>query len=101
MRVVEKQYQINKQRAAARVQEWAIANESLIQLTFPTLEIAELAKSSLGDLLRAVGKLFIETVMETEVEQLVGQRSKRNQKREAYRWRLRRDSVSLMASACR
>ncbi len=48
--------------------------------------IAELAKSSLGDLLRAVGKLFIETVMETEVEQLVGQRSKRNPKRGAYRW---------------
>ena len=83
---MKKQYQINKQRAAARFEDWAIANESPIQLTVPTLEIAELAKSSLGDLLRAVGKLFIETVMETEVEHLVGQRSKRNQKRGAYRW---------------
>ena len=36
--------------------------------------------------MRAVGKLFIETVMEAEVEHLVGQRSKRNRKRGAYRW---------------
>ena len=40
---MKKQYQINKQRAAKQFEDWAIANESPIQLTFPTLEIAELA----------------------------------------------------------
>jgi putative transposase len=53
---------------------------------FPTADVAELAQSSLGDLLRAVGKLFNETVMEAEVEQVVGRRSKPNQERGAYRW---------------
>ena len=83
---MKKQYQINKQRAAKRFQNWAATNEEPIQLTFPAADIAELAQSSLGDLLRAVGKLFIETVMEAEVEDIVGRRSKRNQERGAYRW---------------
>jgi transposase-like protein len=61
-------------------------NPTPVQLTFPTAGIAELAQQSLGDLLRAVGKAFIETVMETEVEQLVGKRSQRNTGRQAYRW---------------
>ena len=83
---MKKQYQINKQRAAKQFQNWAASNDEPIQLTFPTADIAELAQSSLGDLLRAVGKLFIESVMEAEVEHIVGRRSKRNQERGAYRW---------------
>jgi putative transposase len=83
---VKKQYQINKQRAAKQFQSWAANHQEPIQLTFPTADMAELAQSSLGDLLRAVGKLFIETVMEAEVEQIVGCRSKRNRGRGAYRW---------------
>lgn len=83
---MKKPYQIHKERAAKQFQDWAAASESPIQLTFPTAEIAELAQSSLGDLLRAVGRVFIETVMEAEVEQIVGERSKRNHGRGAYRW---------------
>jgi len=37
-----------------------------------------LTQTSLGDLLRGVGKIFIETVMEAEVEQLAGKRSEPN-----------------------
>jgi transposase-like protein len=83
---VKKQYQISKQGAAKRFENWAKSNESPIQLTFPTPEIAELAQTSLGDLLRAVGKIFIESVMDAEVEQIVGRRSKPNEQRGAYRW---------------
>lgn len=83
---MKKRYQISKRRAAERFQQWAASNSSSIQLMFPTTDIAELAQSSLGDLVRAVGKLFIETVMEVEVDKIVGERSKRNPKREAYRW---------------
>src|SRR5579871_3675331 len=49
-------------------------------------DIAELAQTSLGDLLRGVGKAFIETVMEAEVEQLAGKRSQPNPQRNIYRW---------------
>jgi hypothetical protein len=34
--------------------------------------------------LRSVGKVFIETVMENEVEHLAGQRSRPNPERQAY-----------------
>lgn len=83
---MKKRYQISKRRAAESFRDWAATNRKPIQLTFPTQSIAELSRRSLGDLLRSVGKLFIESVMESEVEQVVGQRSQPNQNRGAYRW---------------
>lgn len=83
---MKRQYQISKRRAAEQFKGWAQTSETPIQLTFPTAGIAELAQQSLGDLLRAVGKLFIESVMECEVEHLVGKRSHRDTGRQAYRW---------------
>ena len=52
-----------------RFQSWAASRREPIQLSFPTADVAELMQQSLGDLLRGVGKMFIETVMEDEVEQ--------------------------------
>jgi len=83
---MKKQYQISKRRAAARFEEWAKSNPIPIQLTFPTAGIAELAQQSLGDLLRSVGRIFIQEVMESEVRELAGARSQRNEERGAYRW---------------
>lgn len=83
---MKKQYQISKRRAAERFEQWAKSNPIPIQLTFPTAGIAELAQHSLGDLLRQVGKVFIESVMESEVRQLVGVRSRPSAERGAYRW---------------
>lgn len=83
---MRKEYQISKQRAAEKFKSWAAENKVPLQFTFQTADIAELAQGSLGDLLRTVGKIFIETVMETEVAALVGQKSKPNQSRQAYRW---------------
>jgi putative transposase len=83
---VKKQYQISKRRAAARFEEWAKSNPVPIQLTFPTAGIAELAQNSLGDLLRSVGRIFIESVMESEVREIAGERSKRYGLRGVYRW---------------
>jgi transposase-like protein len=83
---VKRQYQISKRRAAQQFEQWAKSNPVPIQLTFPTAGIAELAQHSLGDLLRSVGKVFIETVMETEVRELAGVRSQPHAERGAYRW---------------
>jgi putative transposase len=83
---MKKTYQISPKRAAERFRKFALANPTPIQLTFPLTEIAELAQTSLGDLLRGVGKMFIETVMETEVEYLAGKRSQPNVQRTAFRW---------------
>lgn len=83
---MKKRYQITKLRAAEQFQRWASANPNPIQFAFPTAEIVELAHRSLGELLRSVGKVFIQTVMEAEVEELVGKRSRPDAGRGAYRW---------------
>jgi putative transposase len=84
--LVKRQYQIRGKRAAENFRKWALSTPTPIQLTFPLTEVAELAQTSLGDLLRGVGKLFIETVMETEVEQIAGKRSAPDPNRSVYRW---------------
>jgi putative transposase len=84
--LVKRQYQISGHRAAEQFRKWALASPTPIQLTFPIAEVAELAQTSLGDLIRGVGKMFIETVMEAEVEQLAGKRSAPDPHRLAYRW---------------
>jgi transposase-like protein len=83
---VKKEYQINKGQAIGEFQDWAKQNQQPVQLMIPTADVVELAQSSLGDLLRQVGKQFIEAVMEAEVEQLVGTRSQPDRERQAYRW---------------
>lgn len=83
---MKKTYQISRRRAAEKFRKFALSNPTPIQLTFPLAEVAELAQASLGDLLRGVGKVFIETVMEAEVEQLAGKRSQPNPQRNIYRW---------------
>lgn len=79
-------YQINKSQAEEKFQSWAKENGEPVQVTFATAEMVRLAQQGLGDLLRQVGRQFIEAVMEAEVEQLVGIRSAPNEKRRAYRW---------------
>lgn len=83
---MKKQYQIQKSRAAEQFAQQAKSNPTPIQLVFSTAEMVELAQHSLGDLLRTVGKMFMETVMESEVNQLAGTRSQPNPERSAYRW---------------
>lgn len=83
---MKKEYQIEKGQALEGFQSWARENEEPLQLTFATADVVQLAQQGLGDLLRQVGRQFIEAVMEAEVEQLVGSRSKPNAERGAYRW---------------
>lgn len=83
---MKRTYQISRRRAAEKFRKFALATPTPIQLTFPLAEVAELAQTSLGDLLRGVGKVFMESVMEAEVEQLAGTRSQPNPQRNIYRW---------------
>ena len=98
---MKKQYQISKRRAVERFQKWAEGNPVPIQLTFPTAGIAELAQQSLGDLLRSVGRTFMETVMEAEVMELAGERSNPVQTAMRTDGVKKPASASSMDSACR
>jgi transposase-like protein len=49
-------------------------------------EVLAYLEQGLGELIRKVGRMFIESVLEAEVEQLIGPRSRRHGGRHAYRW---------------
>jgi putative transposase len=84
---VKQQYQSRASEAVNQFRDWATSNEHQpVQLSFPTPEIVKLAEQGLGELLRRVGKMFIEGVLEAEAEQIVGPRSKSTPDRKAYRW---------------
>ena len=82
---MKKEYQ-NKRAAAEELRAAKEVSGDAIQLAFPTAEMLQLLEKGVGELIRQVGKLFIASVLEVEVEQMVGRRSKRQQERKAYRW---------------
>jgi hypothetical protein len=57
---VSKEYQIEKAQAEDEFAQWAVENEKPVQLTFATAEVVRLAQQGLGELLRQVGRQFIE-----------------------------------------
>lgn len=73
-------------RAAQKFESWAKQSSHPIQVKFSSFEMLALVKEGLGELVRRLGKLFIEEVLESETEQIVGPRSKPLAKRGAYRW---------------
>ena len=79
-------YQKEAAEAAAKYQDWAQQSKESIQLKFPAPEMIELMKQGLGELVRQLGKMFIEEVLNGEAEQMTGPRSKPAAKRQAYRW---------------
>jgi putative transposase len=83
---MKKRYQISPQQAAEKFRKFALASPTPIQLTFPLAEIVELAQTSLGDLVRAIGKTFIECVFQADADHLAGKKSARRPQREVTRW---------------
>ena len=51
--------------------------EQAVQIALPTAEILTSLEEGLGELVRKVGRLFFESVLEAEVEQIAGVRSRR------------------------
>jgi hypothetical protein len=60
-------------------------NGQSVQIGLPMAEVLSLLEKGLGELVRKVGKVFIESLLEAEVEQLAGPRSRTNATRQAYR----------------
>jgi synaptic vesicle membrane protein VAT-1 len=73
-------------KAAQRFETWAKQSEHPIQVNFSSAEMLELVKEGLGRVVRRLGQLFIEEVLESEAEQIAGPRSKPLAERSAYRW---------------
>ena len=81
---MKEDYQIEE--AAEAVKGELAARELPVQIGLPMAEVLSCLEQGLGELVRKVGRLFIESVLEAEAEQIVGPRSRRLQQRRAYRW---------------
>lgn len=78
---MKEEYQIEKQAAGAAIAEQPEQSELPVQIALPLAEVLSSLEQGLGELLRKVGRLFIESVLETEAEQLAGPRSCRSLQR--------------------
>ncbi len=83
---MKEEYQIEEQAVAATEGGQPSRNELPVQISLPMAEVLSCIEHGLGELLRKVGRLFIESVLELEAEQLAGPRSRRTLQRRAYRW---------------
>lgn len=69
--------------------------ERAIQISLPMAEVLTSIEQGLGELVRKVGRMFIESVLESEVEQIAGPRSCRTPTRQAYRWGVEQGSCLI------
>ena len=75
-----------------------VAAERAVQISLPMAEVLTSPEQGLGELVRKVGRMFIESVLESEVEQVAGPRSWRRQTRQAYRWGVEQGSCMIDGS---
>jgi hypothetical protein len=83
---LKKQYQIVREKAVRAFREQAQQTEQNIQTILPLSEVVWLLEQGLGQLIRAVGQELMQSVMEAEVRQRVGDPHQPNRQREYYRW---------------
>lgn len=73
----------------------AAAKGAAVQVALPMAEVLASLEQGLGELVRKVGRLFIESILEAEVEQIAGPRSSRTQTRQGYRWGVEQGSCLI------
>lgn len=83
---MERPYQIEDRRAMQRFETTLQNRREPVQLLLPVLEIAAAMREGVGELIRRAGLELISLLMEQEVEELVGQRHRPSESRQAYRW---------------
>ena len=83
---MKKRYQIDREKAVRRFQQEAAENNRELQLALPLKQVAADLQEGAGELMRRAGLELMQLVMEDEVRQLAGERCRRRQDDEAYRW---------------
>jgi len=83
---LKRRYQNKKTRAIESFEQMTREAEEPLQVPVALSDVAELAKQGLGHLARELTRIFIQQVFQAEVAHLVGERSKENPERQAYRW---------------
>ena len=83
---MKKPYQIESQRAVKRLEEMAEEGNPAVQMVLPMAEMVGWLQKGVSELVRQAGLQLIQLLMEEEVKQLVGERSRPSPERTATRW---------------
>src|SRR5580692_3305137 len=83
---MKKPYQIESQRAVKRLEEMAAEGNPTVQMVLPMAEMIGWLRKGVGELIRQAGLQLIGLLMDEEVGQLVGERSRPSPERKANRW---------------
>jgi putative transposase len=83
---MKKPYQIESQRAVRRLEEMAADGNPAVQMVLPLAEMMGWLRQGVGALIRQAGLQLMELLMEEEVREVVGERSRPQPDRTANRW---------------
>lgn len=83
---MKKPYQIESQRAVKQLEQMAEDGNPAVQMVLPMAEMVGWLRQGVGELIRQAGLQLISLMMEEEVRELVGERSRPNRERKANRW---------------
>ena len=83
---MKKPYQIESQRAVRRLEEMAADGNPAVQMVLPLAEMVGWLRQGVGALIRQAGLQLMELLMEEEVREVVGERSRPQPDRMANRW---------------
>ena len=83
---MKKPYQIDAQRAVKQLEEMAAEGNPAVQLVLPMAELLGWLREGVGELIRQAGVQLMGLLMEAEVQERVGERSRRRKDRTANRW---------------
>ena len=83
---MKKPYQIESQRAVKQLETMAADGNPAVQMVLPLAEMVGWLRKGVGELFRQAGLQLMELLMEEEVREVVGERSRRQPDRTANRW---------------
>jgi transposase-like protein len=83
---MKKPYQIDAQRAVRQFEAMAAEGNPAVQMMLPMAEMVGWLRKGVGELIRQAGLQLMDLMMQEEVRELVGERSRRLPDRKANRW---------------
>lgn len=83
---MRKPYQIEAQRAVKQLEAMAADGNPAVQMVLPMAEMVGWLREGVGELIRQAGLQLMDLLMQEEVRELVGERSRRQPERTAQRW---------------
>src|SRR3984893_9585129 len=98
---MKKPYQIESQRAVRQLAEMAADGNPAGEMVLPLAEMVGWLRQGVGELIRQAGLQLMELLMEEEVRELVGERSRPQPDRTASRWGQERGYCGVMGQKVR